>query len=186
MDRRQALVAAATACIAEKGFEGLRLREVAAEVGINHATLHHYFPTKEHLIAAVVEETTRQFHTSMPDADGAAARLAGHLAVLARLMLERPGLVRVLRELDLRAARDPAIRAMIDRAQEGWVESLAAMFHRGQEEDAWARPLDPERAAELVIATVKGASLHLPTAGNVLADLERLLVGPAVRSTRHR
>ncbi|TMC63676.1 MAG: helix-turn-helix transcriptional regulator [Chloroflexota bacterium] len=49
-DREQALVEAAFNQIAERGFEGLRTREVAAGVGLNIATLHYYFPTKEALI----------------------------------------------------------------------------------------------------------------------------------------
>ena len=49
-DRQQALVLAAFNQIAERGFEGLRTREVAAGVGLNIATLHYYFPTKEALI----------------------------------------------------------------------------------------------------------------------------------------
>ncbi|TMG42173.1 MAG: helix-turn-helix transcriptional regulator, partial [Chloroflexi bacterium] len=49
-DRHEALVQAAFNQIAERGFEGLRTREVAAEVGVNIATLHYYFPTKEALI----------------------------------------------------------------------------------------------------------------------------------------
>src|SRR5690348_228687 len=54
-DRRQSLILAAYHAIAEKGFEGLRVRDVAAQVGINGATLHHYFATKEALIQAVME-----------------------------------------------------------------------------------------------------------------------------------
>src|SRR5205823_12230072 len=53
-DRRRALVLAAFGQIAERGFEGLRTREVAAEAGVNIATLHYYFPTKEALIRGVV------------------------------------------------------------------------------------------------------------------------------------
>src|SRR5205809_67708 len=54
-DRRGALVRAAYNQIAERGFEGLRTREVAGEAGVNIATLHYYFPTKEKLIEGVVE-----------------------------------------------------------------------------------------------------------------------------------
>ncbi|MGH3813794.1 MAG: helix-turn-helix domain-containing protein [Pseudonocardiaceae bacterium] len=46
------MVRAAFDVIAEKGFEGLRLREVAAQVGIDHSTLHYYFPTRQDLVAA--------------------------------------------------------------------------------------------------------------------------------------
>ena len=58
-DRRSALVLAAYRQIAARGFEGLRTREVAAEVGVNIATLHYYFPTKEKLIEGVVEHAMR-------------------------------------------------------------------------------------------------------------------------------
>ena len=50
--------------IAEKGFEGLRVRDVATEAGINHATLLYYFPTKEALIQGVVDFLLREFQTS--------------------------------------------------------------------------------------------------------------------------
>jgi AcrR family transcriptional regulator len=39
--RRQELVLAAFHQIAERGFEGLRTREVAAEARVNIATLHY-------------------------------------------------------------------------------------------------------------------------------------------------
>ena len=52
--------------VAEIGFEGLRLRQVAEQVGIDHSTLHHHFATKQALIVAVAEYTTRQFWPTAP------------------------------------------------------------------------------------------------------------------------
>ena len=40
-DGRQALIGAAYQRIANDGFEGLRTRDVAADVGVNIATLHY-------------------------------------------------------------------------------------------------------------------------------------------------
>ncbi len=62
--RAEEVVQAAYSLIAEKGFEGLRTREVADRVGINSATLHYYFPTKEALIGAVVEYLMQELQTS--------------------------------------------------------------------------------------------------------------------------
>ena len=63
-DRRKELILIAYDHIAKRGFEGLRVRAVAAELGINNATLHYYFPTKEDLIKGVVDYMIEKFSTS--------------------------------------------------------------------------------------------------------------------------
>jgi len=62
-DRRLNLVRAAYGIIASDGFESLRTRDVAEKVGINVATLHYYFPSKESLIGAVALYLAAQFET---------------------------------------------------------------------------------------------------------------------------
>src|SRR2546423_6517886 len=54
-ERRRSLVLAAYELIADKGFEELRTRDVAARAGVNIATLHYYFGSKEDLIEGVVD-----------------------------------------------------------------------------------------------------------------------------------
>ena len=61
--QREALVQAAFNLIAERGFEGLRTRDVAARAGVNIATLHYYFATKEDLIRSVVDMLAEKFRT---------------------------------------------------------------------------------------------------------------------------
>src|SRR5256884_797117 len=158
-DRRHALVEAAYRRIAECGFEGLRLRDVAAEVGIDHSTIHHYFPTKQALVTAVVDYATRQFWTSEPHAQAAAEELRRQLARLARMIVERPELHIVVRELDLRARRDAEVRAVVASREEGWRASLGELLARGAPGGARASAVDPAVAGELLIAAVKGASL---------------------------
>ena len=175
--RRQALVRAAFGCIAEKGFEGLRLRDVAAEVGIDHSTLHHYFASKQDLVAGVVDYATRQFWPTMPAEGGAIDRLQYHLAALGRMIREQPALFTVMGELDLRARRDPAIRAIIDRHEEGWRIVLEEVLRRAAKDGALTRDLDVAAGVELIIATVKGVRQLPERADDVLAQLNRLLTG---------
>src|SRR4051812_2528672 len=59
--RRAALLEAAYAVVADKGLEGLRTRDVAARAGVNIATLHYYFGTKEALVLALVERVRDLF-----------------------------------------------------------------------------------------------------------------------------
>src|ERR1700740_208602 len=54
-ERRLEIVQAAYRTLAEKGFEGLRMRDIAQRAGIDHSTLHYYFTGKEALIDAIVD-----------------------------------------------------------------------------------------------------------------------------------
>src|SRR5918997_6326772 len=105
-DRRSALAAAAFRRIAEGGFEGLRTRDVAADAGVNIATLHYYFPTKEALISGVIGLALQRFIETLPGQGSPLEQLCGHLRGLARLLMEDQQLWAVLGELVLRARRD--------------------------------------------------------------------------------
>jgi len=52
---RERVVAAAAAVFAERGIEA-SVPEVAARAGVGKATVYRSFPTKEHLVAAVVHD----------------------------------------------------------------------------------------------------------------------------------
>src|SRR5438034_4923895 len=118
MERQEELVAAAYRLVASRGFEGLRTRDVAGAVGLNIATLHYYFPTKEALIRGVVGHAMRRFRDTLPDDGTPAEQLRAHLVALRRLILEDHQLFAVLGELALRSARDPAIAAIMQAIED--------------------------------------------------------------------
>lgn len=158
-DRRQALVLAAYRRLAEAGFEGLRTRDVAAEVGINVATLHYHFPTKEALIRAVVAHAMRKFAGTLPREGTPAEQLRGHLRSLRGLLREEPELWTVLGELALRASRDPAIAAIVGDTDDAWHRTLRALLQRGVDQGGLDPHLDPDEAASAMIAALKGVTL---------------------------
>ncbi len=55
-EREEQIVAGATDFFARRGLDA-QMRELAAELGIAHTLLYHYFPTKRQLIERVYEET---------------------------------------------------------------------------------------------------------------------------------
>ena len=55
-EREQQIVEGATGFFARRGLEA-QMRELAAELGIAHTLLYHYFPTKRALIERVYEQT---------------------------------------------------------------------------------------------------------------------------------
>jgi TetR/AcrR family transcriptional regulator, regulator of cefoperazone and chloramphenicol sensitivity len=118
-ERRDSLVRAAFACLAADGFEGLRTRSVADRVGVNIATLHYYFPTKEALIGGVADFIATQFialHAPpvVPTGSPALDRLHQEFADAHFYRTSHPDLAAVLCELQLRGRRDPAIRKIVE------------------------------------------------------------------------
>jgi AcrR family transcriptional regulator len=165
-DRRQALILAAFHTIAEKGFEGLRVRSVAAQVGINGATLHHYFPTKEDLIQAVVEYTLNRLRSIMEGAALAgtpAEKLQAHLRRLYQLMREEPAIFVVLTEISLRAQHQPMTHYLLQQ-HAAWQELLAGILREGIEGQTWSSDLDPIATAATIITLMEGASLWAASA----------------------
>src|SRR2546427_6740846 len=112
-DRQEALVRAAFNQIAERGFEGLRTREVAAGVGLNIATLHYYFPTKEALIRGVVAYAMDRFRSTLAPHGSPADQLRNHLRALRKLLRDEPEVGPVMGQPALRPPRDPAMARLM-------------------------------------------------------------------------
>lgn len=159
--RSQALILAAYHSIAEKGFEGLRLREIAAQVGLNHATLHHYFPTKEALVQAVVLYVTQRLAQTTASPEGTPVdQLRSHLRLLQQRMREEPALFIALSEIGLRAQRDPVIRAAVQQRVEEWHAFLTSILKAGIKQGNWPEDLDAEAVASAIIALIQSISLN--------------------------
>ncbi|PWU50282.1 TetR family transcriptional regulator, partial [Micromonospora globispora] len=54
-DSREAILAAARAAFAERGFDAASIRAIATAAGVDPALVHHYFGTKEELFRATME-----------------------------------------------------------------------------------------------------------------------------------
>ena len=170
------IVLAAYESIAERGVEQLRLQHVAEEAGIEESTLRESFATKTDLIAAVLEDITRQFWCSVLDEGTPAERLRRHLTLLAEMVLARPMLFVVLADLEFHARRNPLVRSVVEDDERGWRRALADIFRDGAEDAIWPPGLDEEAAVELVIATAKGVRIAPEKARAVFEQLERILL----------
>lgn len=178
-DRRGALLRAAFHQLAEHGFEGLRTREVAAEAGVNIATLHYYFPTKEKLIEGVVEHAMGRFRTTLEPHGSTSDRLRNHLRSVRRLVQEEPELGVVMGELALRSARDSGIARIMRETNEGWHRTVRGLLRRAVKDGSLAREMDSDEAAAMVVATLRNLILPMassgPHADQALRQLERFL-----------
>ncbi len=92
---RRALLDEALAVIAEKGVEGLSLREVASRVGVSHAAPYHHFADKSALVHALAHEGMALMDAQMAAAEDAAGddsrrRLLGIGMAYVRFAVDRP------------------------------------------------------------------------------------------------
>jgi len=185
--RRQELVLAAYREIAARGFEGLRTREVAAEVGVNIATLHYYFPTKESLIRGVLDHAMERFRTTLAPHGLPEDQLHNHLRAVRKLLVEEPELGAVMAELALRAPRNDDIAAIVDGTFDAWHTTTRGLLRRAVKAGRLRPEMDSGPVAALIVATL--SSLTLPpmadTRGDeALGQLERWLGIPTTKQRR--
>jgi AcrR family transcriptional regulator len=177
--RRQELVLAAFNQIAKHGFEGLRTRDVAAEVGVNIATLHYYFPTKESLIKGVLEYAMGRFRSTLAPHGSPADQLRNHLRAVRKLLVEEPQLSSVMGELALRSARDRSMAALMTEMYDAWHATMRGLLRRAVKEGNLRPEIDSDGVAALVVASLTAMTLPTMTAGRrtdqAMRQLERWL-----------
>ena len=157
--RRREIVLAAFSQIAQRGFEGLRTREVAAEVGINVGTLHYYFPTKESLIGAVLEDAMERFRSTLEPHGSPKDQLRNYLRRVHRLLTREPELGAVMAEMVLRSVRDQTTGRILEQMYEQWHATTRGLLRRAVREGGMRPELDSEGMAALIVATLTGFTL---------------------------
>ncbi|MAE95758.1 MAG: hypothetical protein CL910_13965 [Deltaproteobacteria bacterium] len=152
---RQAITAAAERVFAQKGADGSRMREIAAEAGISLGTLYGVIDGKESLFQAIHKNRMREFLDCIRDArDAHEETLPSHLAVLTRgaaYFLERPDFLRMCcRDGYGWASGFPTLEG----ASEVWNEGVSiprGLFSRGIEEGIYVEE-DPDLLVRKMLA----------------------------------
>ncbi|GIG37275.1 TetR/AcrR family transcriptional regulator [Cellulomonas pakistanensis] len=167
--RRAELVDAAVRVIARDGVAAATTRAVVAEAGMSLASLHYAFPSREHLLEAVIVEVTAQERRAaeaglLPVAaapvDGAAEPprledvIREGLQRYVELLAARPEREQVLFELAVYAMRTPGHRAALVAQYAVYQESARATLATAAlaARSRWTVPLD-EVARALVMTT---------------------------------
>lgn len=168
-DTRERILAAAHDCLARDGYERITTRRIAEEAGVNIATLHYYFGTKEALLTEATryayrrtEEALRAVIAAAPDA---ASALKAALAETWTLVRERPGVLRY----------DLAVRGFRDDEARHEVRTIYAVYNRLTEEilerhraagGALTPGLTVPSLARHIVAVVDGVVLQYAITGD--------------------
>jgi AcrR family transcriptional regulator len=95
---RERILTSAMSLMSERGVEGTSMRELATAVGLNVASLYHYFPSKKDLLDAVIGELGEfSARTRMPTAPrNQSADLVQLLTDMLASMIEVEDFVRLM------------------------------------------------------------------------------------------
>jgi AcrR family transcriptional regulator len=159
--RREDILAAAVSVYGEAGYHGSSLREIAKRAGITHAGLLYYFPTKEALLAAVLERRDAQDAEREQLAIPPGLDFLRHLVALAAHNVRHPGIVDLYSRLAAEAtAADHPAHAYFERhyrmARDHAVASFRALAARGE----LRAGTDPEHAALAFVALMDGLQVQ--------------------------
>ncbi|GGM61397.1 TetR/AcrR family transcriptional regulator [Dactylosporangium sucinum] len=153
--RRERIIAAATALVAERGFWGLSMQDVADDCGLTVPGLLHHVGSKDGLLVAVLEHRDAEDGRSLEAALGVPPEEAGLrelCAALVRRNAAQPEIVRLFAVLaaESLAPDHPAHDYFVAR-QRTVLDALA--------DAAEGACADPEALARLVMATMDGLQL---------------------------
>jgi TetR/AcrR family transcriptional regulator len=164
----RAILEAAEAVFAEQGFGGATTQAIAHRAGVPKSNLHYYFPTKEGLYRAVIEQVLTAWLAAAASFDHsddpreALARYIGAKMDLARAM---PLSSRIWANEIMRGA--PIIQDFLDTTLTQWVASRGRIVRR------WIaggklKPIEPKVLFYMIWATTQ----HYANAAHEIATLE--------------
>ncbi|MFJ4363251.1 TetR/AcrR family transcriptional regulator [Streptomyces chartreusis] len=149
-ERRAEIVRAALEVIAERGYRGASLGAVAERVGLTQQGLLHYFPTKDALLVAVLQE--RDQWDAVPNTRWRMDLLAS----LVEYNAMRPGIIQTFSALLGESVTEghPAREYFTERYVQ--VRANMAEMLRAEYGDRLPNGLSPERTAPLLVAVMDG------------------------------
>lgn len=148
--------------VGTQGLESLHARTVAAEMGMNHATIHYYFPKRLDLLLGVAEFARNQFATDRAkfyEGLGSPAEKAeGELALAEAYCKKQSRFAKVLLSLYAASVEHAELRKQVLALYSDWVAALSEALKAAKTKKG-----SPYADPELLAATLLGfmAAAHL-------------------------
>ena len=166
VEARRRILEAARELFLERGLKGVSMEEVASAAGLKKANLFHYYPSKECLELAVLEQAASEMKEQVEAQLSAKGRdPVGAVAS----MFEQAG--RGMRERRCRGGcflgnlaqeasdHNETIRVRVSEFLRYWTDQLAGFLDRGRASGYFRPELEPRPAAEAILALFEGALL---------------------------
>ena len=182
--RREQIVDAAMTRFAEGGFHSTGMAEVIAATGLSAGAVYRYFPSKEALIQAIVEErvlanAAAAFEQILDEGvdDPVEAIAAGLGIVEAVTARQGVDITKVAVQAWGEALRNPGILEVAQGAYTQMRSYLAADAHRAKEHGRLGPDADPDELAKMMLSLLMGYVIQRL----IMGDMDRERYTAAVR-----
>ncbi|MTJ82285.1 MAG: TetR/AcrR family transcriptional regulator [Telmatospirillum sp.] len=156
--KRRQILKAAAACFSRKGFHRTSTAEICTEAEMSPGNLFHYFPTKQAIIAALVEEErgqTADYFAQVRDTADPLGEILGFVDI-ALLYADTSDYLRLVIDISAEAMRDTQIAGLVSGADDDVRHALADLLRRAAALGQTDPSLDPEDAARWIVAVIDG------------------------------
>jgi AcrR family transcriptional regulator len=143
LDKRDVILQAAVRVFAAKGYHACRVGDIAAEAGVSHGLMYHYFRSKEDVLETIFGETWGRLVDEIARLEAADLPTVDKLRAIASFYLGSwatgPDLIRVLvREV----ARSPEVGRRVDAGAHVFL-GIRRILEAGQARGDIRRDADP-------------------------------------------
>ena len=169
LDTREHILAATRTALVQEGYEKITTRRIAEVAGVNIATLHYHFGSKEALLHAAMRyalaQTEERMRQAVAGADSFADAIRRAFACIWQMMQERPGILRF--DLAVRGFRDAAANTEAQTVYAAYRRIVRDLLERHTKSDVqWAEGMTPELLAEYMTVAVDGVVFQHTINGN--------------------
>ncbi len=118
-EQRQRILAAAADCFVRDGFHGTSMQKICAEASMSPGALYRYFPSKESIIAAIIEGERLERARIFDSIAKAPSMIEGLITAVAEMMGETQSTCSKLGpEIMAESARNPKLQEMLGPFEE--------------------------------------------------------------------
>ncbi len=164
--RREQMLRAALAVMAERGYPETRIADVAERAGTSPALVIYYFRTRDQLLTEAMRYAEDNWYAEgkrrLAEIPAAAARLAEIVAMTCLPEADTEPRDSWLLWLDLWAlsARHPAVAAVRQQFDDRWRETIRSLVLAGQETGEF-RAVDPADFAIVLTSLLDGLAVQI-------------------------
>ncbi|WP_371348035.1 TetR/AcrR family transcriptional regulator [Ancylobacter sp. IITR112] len=161
-DPRRRVLDAAIACFTRSGFHGTSMQQICTEAGMSPGALYRYFPSKESIIIAIVDEERAVRMSCLERLESAPSFVEG-LARMGEALFsgEEPMVCLELGpEIYAEAARNPALKPIFDAVEDEMNAAIRSHFVAAQARGEIDPAIDPDVAMLMINAIGDGLVLR--------------------------